>query len=286
MTPASPLLRLPKLVENPPRTSKVGHRARSWGEVLIHGVLASGGYDKILGDESGSEKSSSNGKASSLSRSVSDRAAAFGADRREARLGTLGTPPGRGHRPVVPLEQGAGAAVRREDGELVDARGRQVAGLRGVDRRVRRAGRAVLGRRRGRGVRGDRLGVAPGSLGPRVRHRDRPRRPRSRLLGPRRRGGRRLHRGPQRAFAGGDGAPGDELRPPGPATGVCRRIFRDTGGRALRALPDHPRRPRPLVTGESVSVAYPLFTEVRGTSILGSSYPVCCITHPYRPRST
>ena len=39
-------------------------------------------------------------------------------------------------------------------------------------------GRAVLGRRRGRGVRGDRLGVAPGSLGPRVRYRDRARRPR------------------------------------------------------------------------------------------------------------
>src|SRR5918997_1391474 len=100
-----------------------------YAELRVHGVLgSSAGYDKILGDGSGSGKRSSNGKASSVSRSVSDRAAAFGADRREARPGTLGTPPGRGHRPVVPLEEAAGAAVRRADGELVDAWGRQVAG--------------------------------------------------------------------------------------------------------------------------------------------------------------
>jgi hypothetical protein len=93
------------------------------------------------GDGSRSGKRSSNGTASSASRGVSDRAAAFGPDRREARPGALGTPPRRGHRPVAPLEQGAGAALRRADGELVEARGRQVAGLRGVERRVRRAGR-------------------------------------------------------------------------------------------------------------------------------------------------
>src|SRR5215217_4782087 len=146
-------------------SGRLFQQAGVFSEVRLNSVLrSSAGYGRILGDGSGSGKRSSNGKASSVSRSVSDRAAAFGAYRREARLGTLGPPPGRGHRPVVPLEQGGGAALRRADGELVDARGRQVAGLRGVERRATRAGRAVLGRSRGRGVRGDRLGVVPVSF--------------------------------------------------------------------------------------------------------------------------
>jgi hypothetical protein len=123
-------------------------------------------------------------------------------------------------------------------------------------------GRAVLGHPRGRGVRGDRLGIAPGSLGPRLRDRDRTCRPRSRVLGPRRRAGSLLHRDPQCALARGDGAPGDALRPPDPAAGSDRRIIHSARGGTVRALPDYPRRPRPLVTLESVSVAHPLFTRV------------------------
>lgn len=48
---------------------------------------------------------------------------------------------------------------------MAGPRDRQVDGLRGVNRRARRAGRGVLDRRRGHRARGDRLGVSAGGWG-------------------------------------------------------------------------------------------------------------------------